>query len=154
MCYNVRCREKKGGIVMTELLYTIIGWITSIHRWVLSLNDSRELYFTDKELHFIVIGVLGMLMVFLIHPIFTLLAKNNHVMVITWLYVFTIILVITFAIEIGQGYSHTGNVEMADVIAGLAGFICFFAVFSLVRMLYHLICRIIAHMKNPDQEIL
>lgn len=139
MCYNVRCREKKGGIVMTELLYTIIGWITSIHRWVLSLNDSRELYFTDKELHFIVIGVLGMLMVFLIHPIFTLLAKNNHVMVITWLYVFTIILVITFAIEIGQRVTGTGRMEFADIMFGVAGFMALFLVFAIVRGLFLLI---------------
>ena len=140
--------------MFTKLMYMIIEIIYEWHTKLMRLNDTRAIPFNDKQLHFIVIGTIGKIMIFVLYPLFKWLAKHNHTMVVTWFYVFTCMIVLTFAIEIGQGYSHTGNVEMADVIAGLAGFICFFAVFSLVRMLYHLICRIIAHMKNPDQEIL
>lgn len=118
---------------MIELLYAIIEGISRIHSWILSLNDSYELYFTDKELHFLIIGILGMGLIFLIHPIFNWLSKNNHVMVITWLYVFTIILVLTFAIEIGQRVSGSGRMEFADIMFGLAGFLVFFVVFAILR---------------------
>jgi len=33
-----------------------------------------------------------------VYPVFKWLAKRNHVMVIAWIYVFTLIIVITFAI--------------------------------------------------------
>ena len=82
---------------MTKFLYYLVGMIASIHNKLLSLNDSFEYRFTDKELHFLVIGALGMLFIFVVYPIFKWLARNNHVMVIAWIYVFTVIIVITFA---------------------------------------------------------
>ena len=84
---------------MKEFLYMIVGWIAEIHSYLMRFNDSYEYNFSDKELHFIVIGLLGMAFVFIVYPVFKWLAKHNHVMVIAWIYVFTLILVITFAIE-------------------------------------------------------
>ncbi len=126
---------------MTRFLYGIIEVITNIHNRILSLNDAYELYFTDKELHFLVIGLLGMAMILVLYPLFKLLAEHGHVMVITWVYVFTLIIVITFAIEIGQGLTGTGTMEFADIMFGLVGFIAMFAVFSVIRGIYHLIVR-------------
>ena len=110
--------------------------ISRVHTHVLRLNDAYEHQFSDKELHFLVIGLLGMGMVFVIYPVFKWLAKRNHEMVITWIYVFTLIVVITFAIEIGQSATNTGTMEFADIMFGLVGFIAMFAVFSLVRLLF------------------
>ena len=108
---------------MKELLYTIIEIISVLHTKLLALNDAYEYNFTDKQLHFIVIGILGMALVFAIHPVFLWLAKRKHVMAITWIYVFTLILVITFAIEIGQKVTNTGSMEFADIVFGIGGFI-------------------------------
>ncbi len=47
-------------------------------------------------------------------------------MVIAWIYVFTLIIVITFAIEIGQKVTNTGNMEFADIVFGVVGFIVMF----------------------------
>ena len=44
---------------MEQLLYAIVGLVARIHNFILSWNDSIETSFTDKELHFLVIGVLG-----------------------------------------------------------------------------------------------
>ena len=41
-------------------------------------------------------------MILVIYPIFLALAGSGHVMIIAWIYVFTLIVVITFAIEIKQ----------------------------------------------------
>lgn len=45
---------------MKELLYWIVEWIAKIHSHILRLNDAYEYNFTDKELHFLVIGMMGM----------------------------------------------------------------------------------------------
>lgn len=125
------------GEVMKEILYRMVGWIAKIHTRLLELNDAYEYNFSDKQLHFLVIGVLGMAMIFAVYPLFKWLAKTNHVMVIAWIYVFTMILVITFAIEIGQKVTNTGVMEFADIVFGVLGFALFFLIFSVVRGIYH-----------------
>ncbi len=128
---------------MKEFLYKIVGWIADIHTYLLGLNDAYEYSFSDKQLHFLVIGVLGMAMIFIVHPIFKWLVKHNHVMVISWLYVFTVILVITFAIEIGQKVTGTGAMEFADIVFGVVGFLAMFLIFALIRGIYHAIRNLI-----------
>ena len=94
--------------MLKRLLYEIVNRIAMIHDLINKVNNRFEGILTDKQLHFLVIGILGMLLVLLIHPLFRRLARTNHVMVITWIYVFTLILVITFAVEIGQYMTNTG----------------------------------------------
>ena len=53
------------------------------------------------------------------------------------------IIVITFAIEIGQKVTGTGNMEFADIVMGVFGFIVMFLVFSVVRGIYKLIRNLI-----------
>ena len=127
---------------MKELLYWIVGMISRVHTQILKLNDTFEVSLSDKELHFLVIGLLGMAMIFVIYPLFRYLAKRNHEMVIAWIYVFTVIIVITFAIEIGQKVTGTGNMEFADIMYGLVGFVVMFLIFSALRGLYHLLLRL------------
>ena len=83
---------------MTEFLYFIIEIIFKCHEKLLSLNDAYEYNFTDKELHFLIIGIIGMVMIFVIYPIFKWLAENDFIMTITWIYVFTLILKFFFKI--------------------------------------------------------
>lgn len=128
---------------MTKFLYTIVGWIAKIHTFILGINDTYEYQFTDKELHFLVIGALGILLVLAIYPIFKFLAKHNHIMTITAIYVFTLIVVITFAIEIGQKITNTGNMEFADILFGVTGFICMYlgliVIISIVKFIFEII---------------
>lgn len=128
---------------MKELLYWIVEWIAKIHNHILRLNDAYEYNFTDKELHFLVIGMMGMGFIFVVYPVFKWLAKHDHVMVIAWIYVLTLIIVITFAIEIGQKVTGTGNMEFADIVMGVFGFIVMFLGFSVVRGIYKLIRNLI-----------
>ena len=81
--------------------------------------------------------------IWVVYPLFKWLAKNNHVMVISWIYVFTLIIVITFAIEIGQKITGTGNMEFTDIMFGLVGFLLMFVVFALLRLLFHLILKLL-----------
>lgn len=127
---------------MEKFLYGLVGIITKIHNAIMTWNDSFETLFTDKELHFWVIGIIGMMLLLVIFPLFKLLSKN-HVLVIAWLYVFTMMVVLTFAIEIGQGLTHTGAMELDDIVSGLVGFMVMFLIFAAIRAvvlaIYHLV---------------
>lgn len=127
---------------MTSILYKLIEIITSIHEKILSWNDSYEYNLSDKQLHFIVVGVLGMGLFILIHPLFKFLAKRNLTIAISWIYVVTLLLVITFSIEIGQRITKTGYMDFKDILYGLGGFFLVFAAFLVIRLIIKLIIRL------------
>lgn len=135
---------------MVKFLYFIIELIYKAHEYILSLNDNFEYVFSDKELHFLVIGIVGMAMLFVVYPLFKLLSKN-HVIVIAWIYVFTLILVLTFAIEIGQGASGTGSMEFKDIVFGVVGFLAMFVVFLIIRGIFKAIHDIIVNYRKKKR---
>lgn len=118
---------------MKEWLYKIVFLIARIHERILSWNDTYEYHLSDKQLHFIVIGALGLGMIFVIYPFFKWLARRDHIMVISWIYVFTLLVVLTFAIEIGQKLTNTGIMEFSDIMFGLVGFFVMFGIFGTLR---------------------
>lgn len=118
---------------MNTLIYGLLEIVADIHTKILTINDAYEYNFTDKQLHFIVVGLFGLALIFVLHPLFKLLAKTNHVMVISWIYVFTLILMLTFAIEIGQKLTGTGVMDIDDMAAGISGFLIIFLIFALIR---------------------
>lgn len=127
---------------METILYNFVMLVSRIHQYFLTWNDSIENSFDDKMLHFIIIGALGIGMILILHPIFLWLSKTGHTMVISFFYVLSAILVLTFAIEIGQGFYGTGVMEFDDVRFGIGGFLVFFAIFIAIRFIIHLIIRI------------
>lgn len=118
---------------MYDIIYKFTTIVARIHDQILSINDSGGYYFDDKELHFITMGLFGMLLIFIIHPIFKALADSGHTMIISWIYVFTLILVLAFAIEIGQWYTGTGTMDGQDMAYGITGFLVMFLIFAIVR---------------------
>lgn len=136
---------------MKEFLYGITGYMAQIHNGIMQWNNAYENSFSDKELHFLVIGVLGIALVLLIHPIFKLLAKYDHVMVITWIYVFTLIIVLTFAIEIGQKITGTGVMEFADIMFGVVGFLVMFFIFAIIRSIIKGIIYLVQYFLGGDR---
>ncbi len=127
---------------MTSLLYKLIEIITLIHEKILSWNDSYEYNFTDKQLHFIVVGILGMGLLFLIHPFFKFLAQKKLTLVISWIYVVTLLLALTFSIEIGQRITKTGYMDFRDIMYGMGGFFLLFGMFYAVRLVIKLIVKL------------
>lgn len=122
---------------MKTFLYKIVEYISKFHSLFLKINDKFESRFSDKELHFLIIGCLGMGCIFVVYPIFKWLAKKNRIMTIAWIYVFTLIIVITFAIEIGQKVTGTGTMDFADIVFGVVGFIFMYVIFVILRAFYH-----------------
>ena len=134
---------------MVDLLYKMIYWVAEWHDRILNINNAGGWYFDDKQLHFIVIGAVGMCLIFVTYPLFKLLAETGHTMVISWLYTFTMVLGITFAIEIGQWFSGTGQPDADDMASGIAGFLIMFLVFAVIRGIFHLI---LGAFSGPDER--
>ena len=120
---------------MERMLEGMVIFVAKIHNYILSLHDAYEKNFTDKQLHFLVIGILGMLILMVIYPLFKLLSEN-HILAIAFIYVFTVIVVITFAIEIGQKISDSGTMDFADIVFGIAGFLLMFVIFAVIRQIF------------------
>ena len=127
----------------TSTLKTIVDWLINIiyktHTYFMSMNDSFETQLSDKQLHFVIIGLLGIAMLLVIYPLFKWMAKKHMTILISWFYVFTVLVVITFAIEIGQWYSHTGQMDFNDILAGLIGYFAMSFIFILVVAIIALI---------------
>ena len=127
----------------TSTLKTIVDWLINIiyktHTYFMSMNDSFETQLSDKQLHFVIIGLLGIAMLLVIYPLFKWMAKKHLTVLISWFYVFTVLVVITFAIEIGQWYSHTGQMDFNDILAGLVGYFAMSFIFILIVAIIALI---------------
>lgn len=137
---------------MNTILYGVLDLIAEIHTYILSLNDAYEANFTDKELHFLVIGLFGLALILVIHPLFTILAKTNHVMIISWIYVFTLIVLLTFAIEIGQKLTGTGVMDFEDIVSGIWGFFVIFFIFALIREVIKAIVKAIVGRRSKKRR--
>lgn len=88
------------------------------------------------------------------HAVFKRLAKFS-ITAVSFIYVFTVMVVITFAIEIGQKVSGTGNMDFGDIVSGMWGFIALFGVYALVRAgaaLFRLLARRIRAGRPPRDE--
>ena len=126
----------------------------------MTFNDVFKSSFLESVTEFSAVDTLiGMLFalviglfIFVVYPFFKALAQSGHVMVIAWIYVFTLIIVITFAIEIGQKITHTGNMDFADIVFGIFGFLVMFFLFSLVRGVYHGIKKLYRIRKKRNRE--
>ncbi len=126
---------------MRKWLLLAVGAIARLHEYIISLNDDFPTVLTDKQLHFLVVGIAGMLLFFVIHPIFKALAKRGHIIVVSWFYVITMTVGLTFAIEIGQQVTHTGSMEFADIVFGVMGFITMFGIFAILRAVVLVVAR-------------
>ncbi len=117
---------------MKDFLYLLVDLVAKAHDFLLHLNDSFELYLSDKQLHFWIMGVLGFLLFLAVRWLFSKLRPNA----VAWVYTLTVMGTLALAIEIGQAVTHTGNMELADVAMGMWGVLAFGAVYTLIHYLF------------------
>ncbi len=132
-----------------SILYEGTMIVAQIHESLMHLNDNFELYFGDKDMHFIVMAVLGMILFFMVHFVFKRLAKWS-ITAISFIYVFTVMTVLGLAIEIGQKITGTGDMDFRDVVAGLYGVLAFFAVYTVYRLIVLLVRHLMRGKKKAD----
>ena len=139
------------GMFRTFLAH-VVRFVTYMHTKILGLNDSYELYLSDKELHFFVVAIVGVLLIVVLYPLFRFLVKRNKTLYIVWIYVFTFLFAFTLLIEIGQRLTGTGMMDYMDTVAGLVGFmLASFWVF-VIRWIYMFIKWVIRKFRDNNED--
>ena len=134
---------------MFEMLLRELTLIMAqVHDSLMRLNDGFELRLGDKDLHFVIMALAAMLLFFLVHAVFRRLAKWS-ITAVSFIYVFTVMTVLGFAIEIGQRISGTGEMDFADIVAGLYGVLAFFAVYTAYRLLVMGVRALARNLRKP-----
>lgn len=112
-----------------------IRLIYKFHTKILSLNDKYEASFSDKELHFLVIGILGFGLLLGTYGLFKYLEKRKLTIISAWITVLIFLVSFSFAIEIAQGMSGTGDMDFKDIVAGLAGYFAFSGIVFVIAII-------------------
>ncbi|MFA9398275.1 MAG: hypothetical protein ACERKV_08430 [Clostridiaceae bacterium] len=123
---------------MVTLLKDITLIINDIHDLLTTIFSHLGFYLSDKALHFIIIGIIGMIIFFISDLIFKKLSKLS-ISVISFFYTFTVLLVIVFGIEIEQKITGRGNMEFVDILFGLWGFFVLFLIYLIIVLIIYLI---------------
>lgn len=111
----------------------LAGSVNGIHDIIVELNDILGWSFSDKDLHFWIFGILGFTIFLAVDWLFRLLSKWN-ISLISFIYTFTLMIVLALTLEIMQKVTKRGNMEFMDFIYGVAGFLVFWLVYSLLRL--------------------
>lgn len=127
---------------MKDFIKIVAGIVNTIHDLIMEMTSNAGLNFTDKDLHLWVFGIIGIISFFAVHLLFKQLAQHS-ITAISFIYTFTVMLVLVFAIEIQQKITGRGQMEFDDAVVSIWGFILFFAVFLLLKGLYLLVKRLV-----------
>jgi len=133
--------------VFESMLRELTMLMARVHDLLMHVNDGFELSLGDKDWHFIIMAILAMCLFFAVHAIFTRLARWS-ITVVSFIYVFTVMAGLGFAIEIGQRISGTGEMDFVDIVAGLGGVLAFFAVYTAYRLIALAVSAIIGRYRK------
>lgn len=124
---------------MKEIVIILAEIVNNIHD---ILTDIFGMTMTDKELHFWIMGFIGMGTFFVVYFFFKLLERMKwSTTIFSFIYTFTIMIVIVFAIELQQAITNRGNMEFADAVMGLWGFIVMFFIYAVIALVIYLIVK-------------
>ena len=116
---------------MSTVLKVITGIVNYLHDKLILSSRYMGLHLSDKQLHFLVIGLLGIVLFLFVNKVFKYLIRYS-LTAISFIYTFTVLVVLVFAIEIEQKITGRGNMEFQDILEGLWGFLVVFAIYMVI----------------------
>ncbi|OZU87152.1 hypothetical protein CIL03_18375 [Virgibacillus indicus] len=124
---------------MREIIIILAEIVNTIHD---ILIDIFGLHLTDKQLHFWVIGIIGIVTFFFVYIFFKIVEMLKwNITILAFIYTFTVMVVLVFAIELQQAITNRGNMEFADAVMGLWGFLVFFIIYAVAAFIIYLIVK-------------
>ena len=123
---------------MITLFKIIAAILDFLHIAFIKLSQLLGFSLTDKQLHFWIIGITGILFFIVVDLFFREISKFS-ITAISFIYTFTLLVVFVFALEIEQKITGSGVMEFKDILFGLWGFIVFFGVFLAIKIPVYLI---------------
>lgn len=136
---------------MIELLKFMAELINNAHDIILDIVSVAGYEINDKKLHFIAMAIIGSIILIITQFIFKRLAKYS-ITAISFIYTFTVMIVVVFAIEIQQKLTNRGNMEFTDILYGIYGFIYAFAIYLIVKIIYKITKMLIVNFNNKRNE--
>ncbi|WP_407269858.1 hypothetical protein [Radiobacillus sp. PE A8.2] len=134
---------------MREVISLMAEIVNQIHDVLITIFDGLGFGLSDKDLHFWIIGIIGIVTFFLVYASFKLIEKWKwSITVISFIYTFTVMVVLVFAIEIQQAITNRGNMEFADAVIGLWGFVVFFVVYALLALIIYFTVQFMKNRKK------
>ncbi|WP_148357952.1 hypothetical protein [Peribacillus simplex] len=126
---------------MKEIIQILAEIVNNLHDFILFfVSDTLNSNATDKDLHFWIMGIIGIIIFLFVLFLSNLIARMRFgITILSFLYTFTVMVVLVFAIEIQQALTSRGNMEFQDAAIGLWGFIVFFMVFAALSSIYLLV---------------
>lgn len=136
---------------MADVLKVTAYIINRLHDLIIAVSGTLGLGLSDKDLHFWLIGGIGMFMFLFTDAVFKRIAKWN-ISAISFVYTFTVLIVLVFGLEIEQKITGRGNMEFTDIVAGLWGFLVVFAFYLGVRIFIFLISKLPGKKKTKPNK--
>ncbi|ASS97134.1 hypothetical protein [Peribacillus simplex] len=126
---------------MKEIIQILAEIVNNLHDFILFfVSDTLNSNATDKDLHFWIMGIIGIIIFLIVLFLSNLISRMRFgITILSFLYTFTVMVVLVFAIEIQQALTSRGNMEFQDAAVGLWGFIVFFMVFAALSSIFLLV---------------
>ncbi|MDP1421403.1 hypothetical protein Q8G35_24280 [Peribacillus simplex] len=126
---------------MKEIIQILAEIVNNLHDFILFfVSDTLNSNATDKDLHFWIMGIIGIIIFLFVLFLSNLISRMRFgITILSFLYTFTVMVVLVFAIEIQQALTSRGNMEFQDAAVGLWGFIVFFMVFAVLSSIFILV---------------
>ena len=117
---------------MVKFIVFVTALMNDFHDWILSFFPKGRFQFIDELLHFVIIAAVGMIIFACVYALFKFLSKYG-IAAISFVYTFTVVAILAFAIEIQQGVTKRGDPSLSDILWGLGGFLCIFSVYLIIK---------------------
>ncbi len=123
---------------MGEVIRLLADLVNEIHDILDKILKVIGIELSDKALHFILFGFMGMFMFLAVNAVFKRISKWS-ISAISFIYTFTFLAVLALSIEIEQKITGRGNMEFNDIVAGLLGFLALIGVYAIIQgVIYYL----------------
>ncbi|MTI84232.1 MAG: hypothetical protein FH756_10045 [Firmicutes bacterium] len=126
---------------MAEVLMVLANLINDLHDFIVSAFGILGISVSDKDLHFGLIGFIGLVLFFVVDAMFKQISRWN-ISVLSFVYTFTVLVVLVFGLEIQQKITGRGEMDFDDIVAGLWGFVVMFGGLLAVKGLVYSIRRL------------
>ena len=136
---------------MSSALKVITGIMNYFHDKLILSSRYFGLHLNDKQLHFLVIGILGIVFFLFVNKVFKYLIRYS-LTAISFIYTFTVLVVLVFAIEIEQKITGRGNMEFQDILEGLWGFLVIFVIYMGCLIIFRYLKKLLSQLSASSRK--
>ena len=118
---------------MLDVLKSVVSIINRLHDMLLLVVGKIGLRFNDKQLHFWVLGLIGIALFVAVDVAFRRVSKWS-ISALSFIYTLTVLVVIALSMEIQQQITGRGALDFNDIVAGIWGFIVLLGLYIIMRI--------------------